>query len=71
VIGPRDRLSETNGALAPGAERIRPHVIDTGSYLRRGLKEGATLLAEGAHGAMLDLSSRTYVCSRRPSERRR
>ena len=62
---------EVLAALAPAAERIRPHVIDAGSYLRRRLKEGATLLAEGAHGAMLDLSSRTCVCSRRPSERRR
>ncbi len=46
--------------LAPLAERVRPHVTDTGRYLRRELKGGATLLAEGAHGAMLDLSSGTY-----------
>jgi len=51
---------EVLAALAPAAERIRPHVIDAGSYLRRRLREGATLLAEGAHGAMLDLSSGTY-----------
>ena len=42
------------------AERIRPHVTDTGRYLRDQLKAGATLLAEGAHGAMLDLSAGTY-----------
>ncbi len=48
------------GMLAPLAERLRPHVTDTGRYLRGRLKEGATLLAEGAHGAMLDLSSGTY-----------
>jgi adenylosuccinate synthase len=46
--------------LAPLAERVRPHVADTGRYLRRELKGGATLLAEGAHGAMLDLSAGTY-----------
>ncbi len=46
--------------LAPRAERIRPHVADTGRYLRNQLKAGATLLAEGAHGAMLDLSAGTY-----------
>ncbi len=46
--------------LAPLAQRIRPHVADTGRYLRNQLRGGATLLAEGAHGAMLDLSSGTY-----------
>lgn len=47
-------------ALEPSAEKIRAHVTDTGRYLRRELKAGATLLAEGAHGAMLDLSAGTY-----------
>jgi adenylosuccinate synthase len=46
--------------LEPAAERIRAHVRDTGRYLRNQLKAGATLLAEGAHGAMLDLTSGTY-----------
>jgi adenylosuccinate synthase len=46
--------------LGPCAERIRGHVGDTGRYLRTRLKSGATLLAEGAHGAMLDLTSGTY-----------
>jgi adenylosuccinate synthase len=46
--------------LGPAAERIRAHVSDTGRYLRNRLKGGATLLAEGAHGAMLDLSAGTY-----------
>ena len=48
------------GALASAAARLEPHVTDTGRYLRDRLKAGATLLAEGAHGAMLDLSSGTY-----------
>jgi adenylosuccinate synthase len=46
--------------LAPLAERVRPHVADTGRYLRNQLRAGSTLLAEGAHGAMLDLSAGTY-----------
>jgi len=46
--------------LAPLAERLRPHVTDTGRYLRNQLKAGSSLLAEGAHGAMLDLSAGTY-----------
>jgi adenylosuccinate synthase len=46
--------------LTAAAARVRPHVADTGRLLRDRLKAGATLLAEGAHGAMLDLSSGTY-----------
>ena len=46
--------------LEPAAERIHPHVTDTGRFLRSRLKAGSTLLAEGAHGAMLDLTSGTY-----------
>ena len=52
--------SDVLAALAPLAERIRPHVCNTGRYLRNRLKAGATLLAEGAHGAMLDISAGTY-----------
>jgi adenylosuccinate synthase len=46
--------------LGAAAARVRSHVTDTGRFLRDRLKAGATLLAEGAHGAMLDLSSGTY-----------
>ncbi len=52
--------AEVLAVLGPAADRIAPHVADTGRYLRNRLKAGATLLAEGAHGAMLDLSSGTY-----------
>ncbi|MFY9551062.1 MAG: adenylosuccinate synthase [Thermoanaerobaculia bacterium] len=51
---------EVVAALTPLAEKIRGFVTDTGRYLRSRLKAGATLLAEGAHGAMLDLTSGTY-----------
>jgi adenylosuccinate synthase len=47
-------------ALALSAERLRPHVADTGRFLRDHLRAGGTLLAEGAHGAMLDLCGGTY-----------
>jgi adenylosuccinate synthase len=51
---------EVVATLTPLAEKIRGFVTDTGRYLRSRLKAGATLLAEGAHGAMLDLTSGTY-----------
>jgi len=47
-------------ALQAAAGRLASHVADTGRFLRDRLKAGAALLAEGAHGAMLDLSSGTY-----------
>ncbi len=46
--------------LVAAAKRIERHVADTGRYLRDRLRGGATLLAEGAHGAMLDVSAGTY-----------
>ena len=48
------------GALTAAAARLAPHVTDTGRHLRNHLASGGTLLAEGAHGAMLDLSAGTY-----------
>lgn len=53
-------VSETLETLARCAERLRPYVADTGRYLRDHLRGGGTLLAEGAHGAMLDLGAGTY-----------
>lgn len=47
------------GLLARG-EKLRPYVADTGRYLRDHLQAGGSLLAEGAHGAMLDLSAGTF-----------
>jgi adenylosuccinate synthase len=52
--------SEVVARLEAAAETIRPFVGNSGRYLRDRLKAGAALLAEGAHGAMLDLSSGTY-----------
>lgn len=53
-------VSETLDLLVRTAERLRPHVGDTGRFLRDHIRAGGTLLAEGAHGAMLDLSAGTY-----------
>jgi adenylosuccinate synthase len=52
--------AEVLRTLAPAAERVRPYVADTGRWLRGRLASGAALLAEGAHGAMLDLCAGTY-----------
>jgi adenylosuccinate synthase len=46
--------------LKTAAERLAPFVRDTGRMLRDHLAHGGTLLAEGAHGAMLDVSAGTY-----------
>jgi len=48
------------GDLLRAAEALRPYVTDTGRLLRDHLSRGGTLLAEGAHGAMLDVVSGTY-----------
>ena len=47
-------------SLLRAAKRLRPHVADTGRWLRDHLARGGTLLAEGAHGAMLDVSAGTF-----------
>ena len=47
-------------SLLRAAKSLRPHVADTGRWLRDHLARGGTLLAEGAHGAMLDVSAGTF-----------
>jgi adenylosuccinate synthase len=46
--------------LARSEEKLRPYVADTGRWLRDHLAAGGSLLAEGAHGAMLDVSAGTF-----------
>ena len=53
-------VSEVLDHLAEAAARLAPHVRDTGRYLRDHLAAGGTLLGEGAHAAMLDLSAGNY-----------
>ncbi len=62
ALGERDvpSPSEVVEALEKSAARLAPYVTDTGRYLRNHLASGGTLLGEGAHGAMLDLSAGTY-----------
>jgi len=48
-----DRLREQS-------KRLVPLLDDTGARARKHLKSGKSLLAEGAHGAMLDLCAGTY-----------
>nr|CAD7395473.1 unnamed protein product [Timema poppensis] len=42
------------------AERVRPYVVDTVSYLHSALKKGQRVLVEGANAAMLDIDFGTY-----------
>lgn len=42
------------------AEKIRPNVRDTVSFLDRAIKEGKKVLVEGANAAMLDIDFGTY-----------
>ncbi len=56
-VPPPDTVLES---LARAEEKLRPHIADTGRWLRNHLARGGTLLAEGAHGAMLDVSAGTF-----------
>ncbi|KAF7987410.1 hypothetical protein HCN44_003172 [Aphidius gifuensis] len=42
------------------AERIRPYVTETVTFLHKALKEGKKVLVEGANAAMLDIDFGTY-----------
>ncbi len=42
------------------AERLKPYVADTTSYLHRAIKSGKKLLFEGAQGSLLDLDHGTF-----------
>src|SRR5207344_2800175 len=41
-------------------ERLRPFVIDTASYLNGLIRDGKSILFEGAQAALLDLDHGTY-----------
>ena len=65
--GPPPR--EVFDQLMARAPRVLPLLSDVGALAREHLRSGRSLLAEGAHGALLDLSAGTYpfvtssVCS--------
>jgi adenylosuccinate synthase len=42
------------------AERIQPHVVDTGALLYQALTDGKRVMFEGAQGVLLDLDHGTY-----------
>ena len=42
------------------AERVRPLVVESVSYLHKKLAEGKKILVEGANAAMLDIDFGTY-----------
>ncbi|MGZ5319509.1 MAG: adenylosuccinate synthase [Actinomycetota bacterium] len=52
-----ERIVEEYLALA---ERIQPHVTDTGALLYQALTEGKHVMFEGAQGVLLDLDHGTY-----------
>ena len=45
------------------AERLRPLVRDSVSYLHTSLKEGKSVLVEGANAAMLDIDFGRFASS--------
>jgi adenylosuccinate synthase len=47
-------------AVQPAAARLRPHVADTTLLLHRWMRDGATVLFEGAQGTLLDIDHGTY-----------
>jgi adenylosuccinate synthase len=47
-------------AVAGAIERIRPHVADTTLLLHRWMRDGASVLFEGAQGTLLDVDHGTY-----------
>ncbi len=52
--------AEVFARLREQSKRLVPLLDDTGARARMHLKNGKSLLAEGAHGAMLDLCAGTY-----------
>ncbi len=42
------------------ADRLRPHVCDTTAYLHKALKNGKSMLFEGAQGSLLDIDHGTF-----------
>lgn len=47
-------------AYVDAAERLRPYLVDTTRYLNQALKNGATVLCEGAQGTLLDVDHGSY-----------
>jgi len=54
------QLEEVAGALERHARRLRSHVADTSLLVDSALREGRSVLLEGAQGTLLDLDHGTY-----------
>jgi len=53
-------VDEVVKAVRGATERLRPHVADTALLLHRWMRDGATVLFEGAQGTLLDIDHGTY-----------
>jgi adenylosuccinate synthase len=53
-------LGRIRGEYEAFAARIRPMVRDTGLFLNQAIRDGKTVLFEGAQGTMLDIDHGTY-----------
>jgi adenylosuccinate synthase len=53
-------LEEVAAAYETCAQRLRPYITDTSLLVDRALREGKTVLLEGAHATLLDLDHGTY-----------
>ena len=53
-------VEEVVKAVQGAIERLRPHVVDTTLLLHRWMRDGATVLFEGAQGTLLDVDHGTY-----------
>jgi adenylosuccinate synthase len=53
-------LAAIRGQYEDFAERIRPMVCDTAALLNNAIRDGKTVLFEGAQGTMLDIDHGTY-----------
>ncbi|HEY44699.1 MAG TPA: adenylosuccinate synthase [Anaerolineae bacterium] len=51
---------EVAGTYCEYAKRLRPYLTDVGGFVDQALREGKTVLAEGAQGTLLDLDHGTY-----------
>ena len=53
-------LDDVAGRAERWAERLRPHIADTSLLVHEALREGRSVLLEGAQGTLLDLDHGTY-----------
>jgi adenylosuccinate synthase len=53
-------LEELAGRYERYAQRLRPYITDTSLLVDRALRDGKTVLLEGAHATLLDLDHGTY-----------